>query len=720
MYHPDIIARRIHNLEKKYNVHLTRYTIQQSRAATSILNKLYDPDEERLIRPLTSSEQAFIFNEILLSKCDFRYWFDRYVWIAVDDGRGGVRPATIWESQELLLSFMADWELEMWKLRDRLRADKVPEAFQKFDAICALLHKARQLGFTLICQALGVHRLEFYSGIRGLTASIDDQKTQDVHDRAVLMHSRLPFWMKSSLISKVKDRGLKFANGSYMALQDASQDAGLGQGNQWDFVHLTECASWDNPDVAIENHLFPAIAKSVRTIAFLESTAQGMNDWWHRKTEQARAGEMSRWHYLFVPWYAEPSKYIRYAPDRWEPNDFTKEHAKMVEATSPEFMRGRTVRLSKEQMYYWETEREAYRREGTLNIFLANYCATPEQSFQHSGTSSFDPELLEMLEFKCREPIPYDLYDSRRPQDDYILDSDNKFLKPYKIGDQTIAPIRTSRDELRKDPRGLILMWEPPEQGRKYIIGVDPADGLFGWTRNNKRVTGRNDKRDTDYDNAVIQVIKRSRFPSEPDIQVAEFAAPILPQDLVPYCNILGRLYGQHDDDGQAQMIIEVQPGPGGRVQHELTTRYNYYNFYQWKTFDGLTIKYQNAWGWHSNIKSVRELWTLGKYHIGALLLEPRSKYLVDEMRTCQDVQDNDGLRRRGAAVAGAHDDRVCAMLFALWAANDWSLPKLTETRTVDQQVTNAPFTSWQELDINYEQYQEMSDTWFYSQILDD
>ena len=56
-------------------------------------------------------------------------------------------------------------------------------------------------------------------------------------------------------------------------------------------------------------------------------------------------------------------------------------------------------------------QREEYRTAGRLNYFLSNYCATPEESFQHSGESAFDPELLDELRLRTR---PGDAYEFDR------------------------------------------------------------------------------------------------------------------------------------------------------------------------------------------------------------------------------------------------------------------------------------------------------------------
>src|SRR4026209_1912563 len=71
---------------------------------------------------------------------------------------------------------------------------------------------------------------------------------------------------------------------------------------------------------------------------------------------------------------------------------------------------------------------------------------------------------------------------------------------------------------------GRLLIWEPPERGEMYAIGVDPAEGVG-------------------QDRSVCEVIKVGNL-QHPDIQVAEFASdyldPIFFADVV---NTIGRFY---------------------------------------------------------------------------------------------------------------------------------------------------------------------------------
>jgi hypothetical protein len=37
--------------------------------------------------------------------------------------------------------------------------------------------------------------------------------------------------------------------------------------------------------------------------------------------------------------------------------------------------------------------------------------------------------------------------------------------------------------EFDGDPRGIVWVWEPPNRGAQYVMGVDPTVGRTSWTR---------------------------------------------------------------------------------------------------------------------------------------------------------------------------------------------------------------------------------------------
>lgn len=261
---------------------------------------------------------------------------------------------------------------------------------------------------TALSRIILCHRETNYRHIRGMAASVDDDKIMELYDRDKLCINSLPFYLKPEIGYDVKGEHIYFDKlDSRMLYQQSRQQSGLGQGRQFDIAHLTECAFWPYPNM-IELDFFPTLPLGINTLCILESTANGLGGWWYDFTEDVRKGLQRRWKYIFAPWYIETKKNRATPPTDWTPSDLTMKHARRVYETSRVYT-GRDVLLEKEQLYWYETERDAARRRGKLNLFLTNFCATPEESFQHTGASQFSVDVLERIRLGVVVPNFYEV-----------------------------------------------------------------------------------------------------------------------------------------------------------------------------------------------------------------------------------------------------------------------------------------------------------------------
>lgn len=395
MYSQAIVERSQLKIEQAMGLKLVRHPIADVFARVEDFNKLVD-DKGQLKRELTDGERAFIRNERLLSAVDYRYWSDRYAQLIKEQGGLGVAPR--WESQELLLSFISKAEEEMHE--QAARGEPV-------DGILIVLAKARQLGATAEGRKLCMHRMTTTKHTRLMGASIDDDKVLELYDRDKLILDNLPFYMLPSIGFDEKAQHIFLDKlGSRILYQTSNQKFGVGQGRQFDVSHLTECASWEYPD-RIEHDFLPTIPQSVRALSLWESTAQGRGNWWHQLVKKIQQGWSRRLKLVFIPWYAERTKYRATAPLGWTPSDETMAHARRVYDTSERYVGKPDLVLSREQLYWWQTTREEYYRSNNLNIFYTNYCATIEESFQHSTKSAFGFDCLEHYRARAGEGMSY-------------------------------------------------------------------------------------------------------------------------------------------------------------------------------------------------------------------------------------------------------------------------------------------------------------------------
>lgn len=270
-------------------------------------------------------------------------------------------------------------------------------------------------------------------------------------------------------------------------------------------------------------------------------------------------------------------------------------------------------------------------------------------------------------------------------------------LASWRKGSRSIVPIGDP-EELDSDPRGILFLYEQPRNAATYVISLDPTVGKTGWNR-----YARVDD-DLRIDNATIEILRKGTSGS-PDVQVAEYAAPIDAIELAPIADALGRLYSGDAEDGQALMTGDAV-GPGAVTLRELIDRYQYTNHFTWRYYGSAAVSRPAARGnviwWQSSRSANKDLWMRGLHHIHKGHFTPYSEHLVEEMTDCM----ADSYTLIGEARHGRHDDRIKAVLYGIWALHDWA--------TSEEGVDNSPVVSMQPknlqaMDVDYD---GMIDAW--------
>lgn len=361
------------------------------------LAPLLDP-KKGLTRALTADEQWFIRNERFLTKVDYRYWAERYCMIIRPDV--GVSPMyPLWESQALILAAVAEEE-------EKRYAAKHP------DGLIFNILKGRQLGASTLCQAMIAHRGTTQSYTKGMIASDvpENSGSTGLFGMLELTVEHLPWWLRPQEKFHTKNQHIVWANHSSVVVDagksmkgglqdDGGQKGQIGRSKTYSVVHLSELSTWEYPET-IDDSLNPAIASTPRTLWAKESTAKGRHNWWHKEWEATERG-YGRSFNIFIPWYAERSKYWLPVPDSWEAPGYCLEYAERVSRAAPRWMR-RSFSLAKEQLYWYYTMYEAAQQKGALYKFFEEYPAEPKEAFQFSGRSIFSPEQIDRLRNAAR------------------------------------------------------------------------------------------------------------------------------------------------------------------------------------------------------------------------------------------------------------------------------------------------------------------------------
>lgn len=390
MYSPLIIKAKATAIESQYPIKLREYTPAEVTEWVERLKTLIHPDSSetnpKLVRPLQADEQNFVSNEVFMCKISYPYWATRYAYIKSD--KGGLIRIKFWESQEMLLS-----------------AISALEEAQK--PILLINLKARQIGASTISETVLTHKVTNNHGITSLVASDEPSKSEFLFNMMERVFDHLPFYLKPHRKYQVKGTQLVFDQLDSHIFVDSGnkRSGGIGQGMTIHCGHLSELATWNNPEMITED-LIPALLSgaSPNTFFIMESTAKGKSgswfDWWKAAKRRKFHGFIP----IFIPWWSIREKYSTEPELGWTPSERVMKMALVLKTA------GKTE-LNRKQMFWWDSTYESYKEEDRLDAFFAEYASDDHEAFQLSGRTVFPIEKLNDLlrQSKTEERAVYEV-----------------------------------------------------------------------------------------------------------------------------------------------------------------------------------------------------------------------------------------------------------------------------------------------------------------------
>lgn len=305
-----------------------------------------------------------------------------------------------------------------------------------------IILKARKEGVSTIVEALIYWWTATHLNIKSKIVAHDQDTSEELYE----MFRR--FYDNSNPIFKPTTKyntrtDLTFDNDQGTGLKSqidvaSAKNTGTGRGQTIQWLHGSEVSKWPDGSELMAG-LLQAVPKIPNTGIFLESTANGMGDFFHKTWQAAKVGN-SVFKPLFFSWADREDYAIPY--DGFK---LTEEEEKLKIEHS----------LSFEQI--------AWRREKMKEFsdderkFYQEYPLTDIEAFLSSGHSRFNIPALVKMEQTCREPKTYDLLETK--QRDYL--SEKVIIKPVEVEG---APLK---------------IWKQPK-GKSYVIGADVAEGIEG------------------------------------------------------------------------------------------------------------------------------------------------------------------------------------------------------------------------------------------------
>ena len=280
------------------------------------------------------------------------------------------------------------------------------------------------------------------------------------------------------------DKKTKHANPGLRSFVDVltAGKKDVARGKRYHHLHCSEISAWTFPEDVIPA-LIPTIPQNAQSLVVFESTAKGINNFFHKEWLRAKNGT-SNFYPFFLAWFdlAEYSHEF----------NSTKERDLFGESLNDEEKELRAVHSLTLEQLYWRRIRIADLM-GDVELFRQEYPSTDLEAFIASGTPIFDRRKLRTIGRKCTEP---------------------RFIG--YISEHGLVP----------DEHGEFRIWVMPESNAQYSIGVDVSDG----------------GEDGDFSCVTVWKFLKSPYVAE---QVAEWHGRIDPYSLAGVVEKLGRMYNE-------------------------------------------------------------------------------------------------------------------------------------------------------------------------------
>ena len=296
--------------------------------------------------------------------------------------------------------------------------------------------KARQMGMSTAVEGVLFNWCFLHFGTRSLVIAHETKPSQHLFDMTKLMWEEWP--ARSGFTEKHNSmKTLAWEETRSSMSVATARNAGSGRSFTYHAVHCSECAFWEEPE-RLMTGLNQSVPYKHGTIMVLESTANGVGNWFHDQWQRAVHKE-SNFVPLFFPWsdqteYSIPNTTLRDVDLFEEERELVGRHG----LTLPQLA--------------WRRFAIENNCGGDLNTFHQEYPITPDEAFLSTGHHVFPLVKLE----ECYEP---------KDGITGLVEDDN--------GEIRFTP----------DPTGPLTIYTWPSKDRdwgKYVVAGDPSRTTYG------------------------------------------------------------------------------------------------------------------------------------------------------------------------------------------------------------------------------------------------
>jgi hypothetical protein len=319
--------------------------------------------------------------------------------------------------------------------------EKVLEKLDSGEPIRFIILKARQQGVSTIVEALIYWWTITHKGQQSKIIAHNTDTSEYLYNMfRTFFDNSLPNFKPSTRYNTRNDITFDNEQSPELGLKSqidtaTAENSGTGRGQTVQWLHASEVALWPKGQEIVAG-LMQAVPLMANTAIFLESTANGIGDYFHTTWQAAKRGE-SAFEPLFFPWKIH-EEYSLKPPHHFRLNAEEKKVRKEHGLTYGQI--------------YWR-RKKMLEFSGDEKRFFQEYPLTDSEAFLASGTPRFNVQKLSEMELKCTEPSTYELIERRDA------------MKQLNVVPKLIegAPLK---------------IWVQPQPNHEYVIGADVAEGI--------------------------------------------------------------------------------------------------------------------------------------------------------------------------------------------------------------------------------------------------
>lgn len=475
--------------------------------------------------------------------------------------------------------------------------------------------KARQMGLSTLFEALIFHDTANNENKNALIIAHEESASGNLFNMSKLYYEYLPDLIRPmkkysngkvlSFESPETDERLKAENpGLRSKISIATAGAGeVGRSSTIHSLHVSELAFFPDPKTTMLG-LLQAVPDQPNTLVVLESTANGVGDYFHEMWQKATRGE-NEFTPVFLPWFIDPL-YTRAFRTEAEKDQFIDE----INVTNID-MSGNEVHtyeydlmmkhgLTLEQLN-WRRYTMANKCQGDEELFMQEYPSTPEEAFISSGRPKFSIKALKKYQTITKEP-----------KRGYLTNDPN--------GDIMFI----------EDPKGYVSIWKQPEADSYYCIGADVAEGLVLGDYSCATVG----------DSETFDIVAMWHGHIDPDLYGLELIK-------------LARYYND--------AYLGVENNNHGLTTLSTIKKNEYWNLFFSKSYDKISDTMTQKLGWTTSVRTKPYMIDKLAEFVREMYLGIYSDEIISEMFTYV-IEDNG----KTNAQVGCHDDTVMSTAIML------------------------------------------------------